>query len=413
MQTAVQTPDAEGGSSRRPALARCLDVPVEQFATEHWGRRPLLSHTDGFADLFGPEAVDEIVATRGLRTPFLRMAREGRVLGSDAFTAAGGVGATVTDQADPVAVAALLTDGATLVLQALHRTWPALGEFARSLTDDLGHPVQVNAYITPPASQGFAGHYDTHDVFVLQISGQKAWTVHEPVLDHPLPHQTWEQRSDEVAARATDEPAITTQLGPGDSLYLPRGWVHSAQAQQDVSVHLTVGIHTVDRADVARALLERALAVDPALRTSLPLGAATDGDLASTAASVAALLAAALPDVPPQDVAADLAGRFAGDRAPEPVFPLRQLAVSLSATQETPVRLRAGLRPTLVSRDGRTRVTAAGRYVEASDRCADALRVLCSGRTVRAATLPDVAPDTALALVRRALREGIVVADDD
>jgi exonuclease III len=31
---------------------------------------------------------------------------------------------------------------------------------------ELGHPIQVNAYITPPQSQGFAPDHDVHDVFV-------------------------------------------------------------------------------------------------------------------------------------------------------------------------------------------------------------------------------------------------------
>ncbi len=33
-------------------------------------------------------------------------------------------------------------------------------------------PLQINAYLTPPGSQGFATHYDTHDVFVLQVDGR-------------------------------------------------------------------------------------------------------------------------------------------------------------------------------------------------------------------------------------------------
>ena len=62
--------------------------------------------------------------------------------------------------------------------------------------------MQINAYITPPENQGFAAHYDTHDVFVLQVAGSKRWTIHAPVLEHPLPGQTWEQRKPAVAARA-------------------------------------------------------------------------------------------------------------------------------------------------------------------------------------------------------------------
>ena len=48
---------------------------------------------------------------------------------------------------------ALYADGATLVLQGLHRLWPPLIDFARRLGADLRQPVQVNAYLTPPATR--------------------------------------------------------------------------------------------------------------------------------------------------------------------------------------------------------------------------------------------------------------------
>ena len=89
-----------------------------------------------------------------------------------------------------------------------------------------GHPVQVNAYITPPENRGFAAHYDVHDVFVLQVAGHKRWHVHEPVVLNPLPDQPWQQHRAAVAARAAEQPLIDVALEPGDALYLPRGYLH-------------------------------------------------------------------------------------------------------------------------------------------------------------------------------------------
>src|ERR671928_56573 len=79
--------------------------------------------------------------------------------------------------------AAADADGATIVLQALHHIWPATARFCRMLEARLGHPVQANAYYTPRRSQGFGVHHDTHDVFVLQVSGEKQWRVFEPLLE--------------------------------------------------------------------------------------------------------------------------------------------------------------------------------------------------------------------------------------
>jgi ribosomal protein L16 Arg81 hydroxylase len=72
-------------------------------------------------------------------------------------------------------VLGLFADGATVVLQGLHRYWPPLTELVRGLELALGHPCQANAYLTPPGSQGFAVHSDSHDVFVFQTAGTKQW----------------------------------------------------------------------------------------------------------------------------------------------------------------------------------------------------------------------------------------------
>ena len=166
---------------------------------------------------------------------------------------------------------ALFDDGHTVVLQGLHRVWEPLIDFAAALTTDLGHPVQVNAYVTPPSSQGFSAHYDVHDVFVLQVAGEKRWRIHEPVLRDPLRTEPWNDRRDEVAARAAEAPVIDEVLRPGDALYLPRGYLHAAEALGGTSCHLTLGVHPVTRQALVATLVDL-LSDDPALRGSLPLG---------------------------------------------------------------------------------------------------------------------------------------------
>jgi Cupin superfamily protein len=86
----------------------------------------------------------------------------------------------VADLADPGRVYELFRGGATIVLQSLHRFWPPLARLGHDLEVGLTHPVQVNAYVTPPASRGLGGHHDEHDVFVLQVHGAKRWEVRDP-----------------------------------------------------------------------------------------------------------------------------------------------------------------------------------------------------------------------------------------
>ena len=141
--------------------------------------------------------------------------------------------------------------GATIVLQGLHLHRPELGAFCRSLERALGHPAQVNAYYTPRAAQGLPVHHDTHDVFVLQVSGRKRWLVYEPVFELPLKNQKY---SAEMGGPG--EPVQDFVLRPGDMLYLPRGWLHEALTSDTDSLHLTVGVNVVTWLDAFKAALE-------------------------------------------------------------------------------------------------------------------------------------------------------------
>src|SRR5206468_3944252 len=81
------------GGAGDSALGRCIACAAGVFAQRHWGRAPLLTRGTelprGFADLLSASAVDELVSQRGLRTPFLRMAKDGTVLPAARFTRGG------------------------------------------------------------------------------------------------------------------------------------------------------------------------------------------------------------------------------------------------------------------------------------------------------------------------------------
>ncbi|HEV2902259.1 MAG TPA: cupin domain-containing protein [Gaiellaceae bacterium] len=156
-----------------------------------------------------------------------------------------------TGTADVDRVLAEWERGATIVLQGLHLHRPELGAFCRSLERTLGHPAQVNAYYTPRAAQGLSVHHDTHDVFVLQVSGRKRWLVYEPAFELPLRNQKY---SAELGAPG--EPVHDLVLQPGDMLYLPRGWLHEALTSDTDSLHLTIGVNIVTWLDAFKAALE-------------------------------------------------------------------------------------------------------------------------------------------------------------
>lgn len=352
--------------------------------------------------------MDELISTRGLRTPFLRVAKEGKVVDAARFTRGGGAGAEIADQLADDRLVELFADGSTLVLQGLHRTWPPLVDFGTALAAELGHPVQINAYVTPPQSQGFSAHFDVHDVFVLQVAGEKRWTIHPPVHDAPLRDQEWTRYRAAVERRAGEEPVIDAVLRPGDALYLPRGWLHSAEALGDVSVHLTVGIHSVTRYALLEALAALA-AEEPELRASLPLGVdvADPDQLGPDLAATADALSDWLRKADPAAVADRVRRKVWTSTRPEPVGPLAQAAAARSVTGATRVRLRAGLRHRLRPAEGGSVVLETQhKYLTLPAGAAPALRALLDGAELGVEEVPGLDA----ALVARLLRESVVVA---
>ncbi|GAA0557241.1 hypothetical protein GCM10010172_45320 [Paractinoplanes ferrugineus] len=403
-----------GGAGHRPALARLTGVEPAKFAAAHWGRAPLLTRSAdpaGFTDLLSPAAVDELLSRRGLRTPFLRVAQQGKVLPAARFTGSGGAGAEISDQVVDEDVMRLYAGGATLVLQGLHRIWPALIDYTRVLGAELRRPLQVNAYLTPPASQGFSTHYDTHDVFVLQVDGTKRWRIHEPVLADPIENQPWGGRADEVAATAEGEPALDVVLEPGDALYLPRGWLHSAQAQGTRALHLTIGVRALTRYALVEELLAMA-AQDARLRATLPFGVdvsdpdAIEPELTETVEALRDWLAGTSPAA----VADRLTARDWPSARPEPVAPLAQLDFAAALSPQDTVKTRGGLRWRLIE-DGTDHVVLrlTGRTLRFPAYCAAALRQALGGEPARVGDLLLDTDEDRLVLARRLLREALVV----
>jgi bifunctional lysine-specific demethylase and histidyl-hydroxylase NO66 len=413
--TDAGTHRAVGGDPGRPsALARLTALPPRAFADGYWDRQPLLTRREQLAQSFDAlltaEAVDELVSQRGLRTPFVRMAHNGEVIAGGRFTRSGGAGAGIDDQVADDRVLGLMSDGATLVLQALHRTWPPLISFGSQLSAELGHPVQINAYVTPPQNRGFAAHYDVHDVFVLQIAGRKHWHLHPPVFVDPLAHQPWDQRKAEVSARAQQPPLLDTVLQPGDSLYLPRGFIHSATALGETSIHLTVGIHPRNRAHLVEYLMDAARH-DQALRSSLPLALdLTDAAvLAPYLRDTVAQLHRVLDQIPAEEIAARFAAGLMDDTRPEPIAPLAQLIAVDRLDPSTRLVLRAGVRWRVRRNETSIMIRLLDKTVTMPIACEPAIKTALAGQVFTPAELAGLDADEQLVLARRLLREGVVV----
>jgi hypothetical protein len=377
------------------ALARALEpVAVDTFLAERWERRPLhvaRGEPGRFDDLLSARDAERLVTEPGLRYPAFRLVKAGAKLEPGDYTVdLPWRPVPFAGTADVAQIAREWEEGATIVLQGLHLNWAPLAAYCRELEARLGHPTQCNAYWTPRGSQGLPVHHDTHDVFVLQVSGRKRWLVYEPVLELPLKDQRYTP-----ALGAPGQVVLDVELGSGDTLYLPRGWLHEALTSDEDSLHLTVGVNVVTWLAAFRAALDRC-ADDVEFRRSLP----ADGDGAEP------LLERLAERLEPEEVAADARRRLLGSRRSVLDGQLSQLRALDALTVETVVERR----PTVIAALDGGRLSFEGKRLAFPEHALPELEALVSAESsVRPADLPGRLDEAGrLVLVRRLVREGFL-----
>lgn len=389
-----------GRASARGPLARCT-VDPDAFLRDAWGRRVSV-HTGaepgGFQDLLTLDDVDRLLTTTAIRTPFFRLVKAGEQIPESDYTRSGRTGSRdVQGMADPARVSALFETGATLVLQGLHRWSEPVTRFCRDLELELGHACQANAYITPAGAQGLALHDDPHDVFVLQAFGRKRWELHAAPEEDP---------------RAP----IGSDVGPGDTIYMPAGTPHAASAQHDVSGHLTIGVHVTPWREVLDDAWSR-LSGDPAAAGSVPAGWLHDPEgfareLTERLTRRAGELGNA---VDARALVADRAERFRSNRAQLARGSIRRVTTPAAIDDTTSLQRRPGGFCALRVRDDLLVVMLGDRKLEMPLTLEPAMRRIAAADAdglLLGALAPDL-PDPAsrAVLARRLIHEGLLMVE--
>jgi lysine-specific demethylase/histidyl-hydroxylase NO66 len=365
-----------------------LSGDARTFREKVWASRVHLHQAtpDDLVSHLTLDDVDRLLTSSALRTPALRVVRDGTVLPSSQFTRSATLaGSPLTGLVDGRKVLALFDAGATVVLQGLHRYHPPLTELVRGLELALGHPCQANAYLTPPGSQGFARHSDTHDVFVFQTHGRKQWEVVE------------------------DDEVREVLLEPGLSMYLPTGTPHSARSQRETSLHVTLGINQLTVRDALRDLGERLLA-DERYDAALPAGYLDDpSELVARLADEVGAWASALTAVDPADVVERRSRVFLTARTPALRHGLTDL-VALDGLDDATVVERRATAACVLRQDGdRLLVLLGDRELRMPLRLAPVLELVRDRAAFQVAELePWLDAESRLVVVRRLVREGLL-----
>jgi hypothetical protein len=352
-----------------------------------------------FDDLLSVPEAERLVTSTGLRFPAFRLAKAGEELRVPNYTAdLSWRPAPLTGTIEVGRVAEEFGRGATIVLQALHLQHAPLARFCRELERALGQPAQANAYYTPRSAQGLPVHHDTHDVFCLQVAGTKRWLVYEPALELPLKDQRFRPELGEPG-----EPVLELTLAPGDTLYLPRGWLHEALTSESDSLHLTIGLSAYTWLDALKAALEDCRD-ELALRRSVPDDGEPEDDL----------LALLEERLRPGDVVRRKQERFIRTRRPILDDQLDQIRALDRLTPDTPIERRGTVIADLTGDVNALTLTFEGKELVFPGHVREELEHLYEAVTpVTPRDLLGVLDaESRLVLVRRLVREGFLrVAD--
>lgn len=195
--------------------------------------------------------LNEILATRPVRPPQLRLFHHGKQVPVASY-----MGGTNSDNGreliEPDKLYAALRDGASLILDQMETLHPPVVAATEDLMWWLHETAQANLYLTWGTSSGFGAHWDDHDVFVVQVMGQKHWSVHGPSRRFPL-----DKEDAEAGDPCPDTVVWEGLLRAGQVLHVPRGWWHMVRGVGEASAHLTFGVVRRTGVDWAEWILEQ------------------------------------------------------------------------------------------------------------------------------------------------------------
>jgi 50S ribosomal protein L16 3-hydroxylase len=115
--------------------------------------------------------------------------------------------------------------------------WDRMRGFVSGLYDIVGMPLRSEVVIYTSRSRVTASgvHKDTYDNFLFQVCGRKRFRLWPTEVLSSRPHLIRATDYQEILGEAT-----TVDLDPGDLLYIPADFYHLAEADEELSIHVSI-----------------------------------------------------------------------------------------------------------------------------------------------------------------------------
>ena len=248
-------------------------ITPERFFAEFHDKAPL--HIKGgpakFAQVLSWRQINRLLDMTHIWTSVsLKLVLDSQTIPPEQFCtrATGRDGGSVL-QPDARLVQGWIAKGASVVMNDVDSLTPGLASVSDAIEAAGLGKAQGNVYISWQSHKAFHTHYDTHDVWAVQVEGEKTWNIWEGRAEQPIPHPLFRGQAQSHHDEARGKLRAKVLMQPGDLLYLPRGWYHDALAEAPASVHIAYGVHAPLGMDFLNILTERVL-YDAEFRKPLP-----------------------------------------------------------------------------------------------------------------------------------------------
>lgn len=306
------------------------------------------------------------------------------------------------------------SEGNTVTVYGIHQCWKPVSFLCRNIESFFNCPIHANLYLTPRNSQGLSPHFDSHDVFILQVEGEKHWRVYDDSFQSfPL----FMDNTIEYTVPRNQLPSCLKEvtLHRGDLLYIPRGFVHEAFTSECCSAHLTIGVNTFKWIDLISQAFVAVTKRNKSFRRSLPIGF-LDNNNVNTKDNLALFrkyseeLLRLLPDtVIYEDAVNEINKRFFANLQPLPDGHFSQIDKIDKINLDTVVTIREGMFNNILSTKDTTSIEFPGNVINGPSYIEEALHNISNLKQFPVKAVSENLTDEAkLVLVRRFIKEGLL-----
>ncbi|MBE9604495.1 cupin-like domain-containing protein [Acetobacteraceae bacterium H6797] len=236
-------------------------ITPEEFFAEYYDKQPL--HVPGgaakFASVLSWRQINKLLDMANLwSNTSLKVVLDGQTVPPEQYSVrAQSRDNTPVLQPDSKLVQQWISRGASLVMNDVDCLTPGLSSISEALEGAGLGKTAANVYISWQSHKAFASHYDTHDVWAVQVEGEKTWNIWDGRADYPIAHPAFRGQPQAHHDQAKGKLRGKVTVKTGDLLYLPRGWYHDALAEAPASVHIAYGVNAPIGIDVMQVFMER------------------------------------------------------------------------------------------------------------------------------------------------------------